>query len=105
MENNILNLLSGAFLSADIGVELPALPANGLAIKLMSAKGSKLADRKLMTSKDGAYYTANLTTPAGATCWAMVPVNYPHIKWDNNNCWVLLQPEPVVMSAEQFHAL
>ena len=103
MENNNLNLMNNAFLSADMGIELPALPADGLAIKLMSARGSKLADKQLMTSKAGEHYMAQLTTPAGATCFAMVPIDYPELKWNGNNCWVLLRPEPTTMSATDFH--
>lgn len=102
--NNSLNLLSGAFITAKGGVELPAFPEEGLAVKLMSAKGTQLKDHVLMESKG--YYTAVMTTPNGDTCWAKVPVDYPFMKWNNNNCcWVLLQPIPEVMTASQFHAM
>ena len=95
--------MNGSFLSAEAGVELPAFPMEGLAVSLMNATGSKLSERKLKEQKG--YYVAVLTTPSGETCWANVPVDGCLIKWNNNQAWVLLQPIPTVMSAEQFHAM
>lgn len=102
---NTLNLMGDAFLSADAGVELYPLPTEGIAVSLMSAKGSKIVDKNLMLAGDGKYYVAQLTTPKGEICWAMIPTTYTQLKWDNNICWALLKPIPTVMSASDFHAL
>ena len=101
---NTINLMAGAFLSADAQVTLVPL-TEPLAVQLMSATGSKLTDKELKLVGNGSYYVAQLTTPSGEQCWANIPVEYPYLKWSGTTCWALLKPQSVTLSEAEFNAL
>jgi len=104
--NNVINLLGGVFISADKDVKLTPL-TEALAVRLMSAKGSKLSDQQLMIIGTGnnQYHTASLITPSGEQCWVNIPVGYSKFKWNNNQAWALIEPEPIVMTQQQWESL
>ena len=103
--NNTLNLMAGAFLTADDGVEISPLNAP-IAVRLMCATGSKLVDKQLMTVGSEQYYVSQLPVVVdGEIIWVMVPVTYSDIKWSNNIAYALLRPEAMVLTEDEFNSL
>ena len=102
--SNTINLMNNCFISADEAVSLEAITAP-IAVRLMNATATKLADKQLKTVGNNAYYVSSITTSVGETQWVMIPVDHPQIKWVNNQAWALIKPQAETMNQQDWDAL